>query len=151
MPLPETTLELTTYSPGWRHRFGPLSLSVPEIKAYAAVVDPQPVHLDEAYAQTTRFGGLIASGLQPYSKYHAQFWVPLTAQTFICGISIEGAQFAKPVYPDQPFWGELSITDTTPKPEKGTVIVGWLWVFTDEAGVELQRVGYHSYHKLLTA
>jgi acyl dehydratase len=145
-PLPK---KLHQFVVGWSEQFGPLHLSVADIKSYAAIVDPQPLHLDEAYAQTTRFGGIIASGMQPYTSYHKQFWIPLVIDSFICGVSIEGVTFSGPVYPEQPFWGALSITEVQPKPEKGTVVVGWLWLFTDAKGAELQRVGFHSYHKQL--
>lgn len=148
-PSSEPTLLLSHYEVGWTERYGPKSVSKDEIIAYAKVVDPQPLHLDEAYAKTTRFKGLIASGLHSYTLFHNTYWVPLVRETFICGLSIEGVAFSAPLYPDQPIWGVLSITDTDPKPEKGTTVVGWRWVFENEQGAEIQRVGYHSYHKLL--
>lgn len=148
MPATEQTDRLNHFEVGWSKRYGPLSLSLDEIRAYAEMVDPQPLHLDEAYAKTTRFKGLIASGMHPYTAFHIRFWIPLVADNFICGLSIEGVNFSGPVYPQQPLWGELRITDVVPKPEKGTAVVGWGWTFFDEQGIELQRVGYHSYHKL---
>ena len=40
-----------------RHTF-----TAEDIKAFAAEYDPQPMHLDEAAARATLFGGLVASG-----------------------------------------------------------------------------------------
>lgn len=42
--------------------FGRKRVSAEEIKEFAAVFDPQPMHLDEEAARTTPVGGLCASG-----------------------------------------------------------------------------------------
>ncbi len=41
---------------------GTLRLDADAIKAFAASFDPQPFHLDEAAAEKSFFGGLVASG-----------------------------------------------------------------------------------------
>jgi acyl dehydratase len=41
---------------------GRLTVSVDDIKRFAAAFDPQPFHLDEAAARVSLFGELIASG-----------------------------------------------------------------------------------------
>jgi acyl dehydratase len=38
------------------------AVSAEDIKAFAAAFDPQPFHLDEAAAEDSFFGGLVASG-----------------------------------------------------------------------------------------
>ncbi|HSV23390.1 MAG TPA: MaoC family dehydratase [Xanthobacteraceae bacterium] len=43
--------------------FGPLAVTAAEIKSFATRFDPQPMHLDEAAAQNSIVGGLVASGL----------------------------------------------------------------------------------------
>jgi len=43
---------------------GTFALDAEQIKAFAAMYDPQPFHLDEIAAQTTFFSGLAASGWQ---------------------------------------------------------------------------------------
>jgi len=43
---------------------GTYALDAEQIKAFAAMYDPQPFHLDETTAQTTFFEGLAASGWQ---------------------------------------------------------------------------------------
>ena len=43
---------------------GTFALDAEQIKAFAAMYDPQPFHLDETTAQTTFFAGLAASGWQ---------------------------------------------------------------------------------------
>lgn len=47
---------------GERIAIGRHTFSAAEIKAFAARFDPQPFHLDEAAAQRSHFGALVASG-----------------------------------------------------------------------------------------
>jgi acyl dehydratase len=42
--------------------YGPRRVTREEIIAFAAEFDPQPMHMDEAFARTTMLGGLAASG-----------------------------------------------------------------------------------------
>lgn len=129
--------------------FGPLQLTVDEIKAVAAMLDPQPIHLDEAYARTTRFGGIIASALHAYCEFHKRNWIPLTADTFICGVSFEKCTFAKPVYPNQDLYARLTVTGTDAKPDKNTVLVQWQWEILDAAKNVLQTLANTTYHHLV--
>jgi acyl dehydratase len=49
-----------------------LSVSADSIKSFATIVnDLNPLHHDEAYAEQSRFGGLIASGTQPTAHFMA--------------------------------------------------------------------------------
>jgi acyl dehydratase len=49
-----------------------LSVSSDSIKSFATIVnDLNPLHHDEAYAEQSRFGGLIASGTQPTAHFMA--------------------------------------------------------------------------------
>ena len=50
------------FSPGQVIECGSRLLTRAEIVAFAAEYDPQPMHLDEAAARATLFGGLVASG-----------------------------------------------------------------------------------------
>ena len=53
---------LEDFAVGQTFASGCLRISVEEIKAFAAVLDPQPFHLDEEAARDTIFKGLAASG-----------------------------------------------------------------------------------------
>lgn len=138
------------YTPGQVIELGPLALSESEIMQFASLLDPQPVHTNPAYAQTTRFGGIIASGLHPYIAFHKQFWIPMVASDFICGLSIDGAQFFLPVYPDMPIHSQLHVLAAEPKADKGTVVVRWRWHFLDAQGQLLSNAAFTSYHHLPT-
>ncbi|MEW9306387.1 MaoC family dehydratase [Labrys neptuniae] len=43
---------------------GAFTFSVENIKRFATLYDPQPFHVDEAAAEASHFGGLVASGWQ---------------------------------------------------------------------------------------
>jgi acyl dehydratase len=47
---------------GMRFKSGEVSVTMEDIKRFAAEFDPQPFHLDEAAAEKTAFKGLAASG-----------------------------------------------------------------------------------------
>lgn len=49
-----------------------LALSPDSVKSFATLVnDLNPLHHDDAYAEQSRFGGLIASGTQPSAHFMA--------------------------------------------------------------------------------
>ena len=50
------------FSPGQVTECGSRLITRAEIIAFAAEYDPQPMHLDEAAARASLFGGLVASG-----------------------------------------------------------------------------------------
>ncbi len=53
---------LEDFAVGQTFRSGFVTINAAEIKAFAAQFDPQPFHLDEKAAESTFFGGLVASG-----------------------------------------------------------------------------------------
>jgi acyl dehydratase len=53
---------LEDFSVGQTYLSGSVTVNAAEIKAFASQFDPQPFHLDERAAETTFFGGLVASG-----------------------------------------------------------------------------------------
>jgi acyl dehydratase len=58
---------------GRMNELGSFTFTAEEIKRFAARYDPQPFHIDEAAAESSIYGGLIASG------WHvAAIWMKLT-------------------------------------------------------------------------
>jgi acyl dehydratase len=57
------------FAEGQVYELGEASLSEAEIVEFARKYDPQPFHVDQAAAQQSMFGGLIASGWQTGSLY----------------------------------------------------------------------------------
>jgi acyl dehydratase len=58
----DALLYLEDLTVGRRFKTGTVVISAEEIKAFAAQFDPQPFHLDEACAEQSVFGELVASG-----------------------------------------------------------------------------------------
>jgi acyl dehydratase len=50
------------YQPGAVYEYGYATVTEAEILAFARQFDPQPIHIDPAFAASGPFGGLIASG-----------------------------------------------------------------------------------------
>jgi acyl dehydratase len=50
------------YQPGAVHEYGSVTVTEDELLEFAHKYDPQPIHIDPAYAKAGQFGGLIASG-----------------------------------------------------------------------------------------
>lgn len=62
MPADEAPIYFEDHEVGERFRFGEYRITAEEIVEFARRYDPQPVHVDEAAARESRFGGLVASG-----------------------------------------------------------------------------------------
>jgi acyl dehydratase len=61
-----TSMYLEEFMVGQRYDIPPFVITKERIIAFARDYDPLPFHLDEDYAKTTRFGGLIASGVMSF-------------------------------------------------------------------------------------
>lgn len=111
--------------PGRRFQAGPVTVTEAEIKAFAALYDPQPFHLDEAAAAAhPLFQGLAASG------WHT---AALTMRMVVQAIGeIEGGviggggdlQWPRPTRPGDALSVEIEILEAVPsrsRPERGSV------------------------------
>lgn len=83
------------------------TISVGDIEAFAkATGDENPVHLDEAYAATTRFGGRIAHGILTVGLISA-----CIARTWPGSIYLsQQVRFVKPVRPGDRITADLEVT-----------------------------------------
>jgi acyl dehydratase len=57
------------YRPGAIYEYGTVVMTEDEMLDFARRFDPQPIHIDRAYAATGPFGGLIASGWHTASVF----------------------------------------------------------------------------------
>ena len=77
---------------------------------FARVYDPIPLHLDEEYAKTTRYGGLIAPGVMTFMTVWAKF---LEQDPFgdalIAGASTT-IRWQKPCYPGDVLKGRARVS-----------------------------------------
>jgi acyl dehydratase len=99
------------------------TITAEQIKAFAAVYDPLPLHLDEEYAKTTRYGSLIASGPMSFLTVWSEFIreVDPFGDQLVGGIN-NHVSFLAPVRPGDTLTGEIRVLGTTPRnPHNGTV------------------------------
>ncbi len=93
----------------------PIRIDKQKMLDFAKDYDPIPLHLDEEYAKTTRYKGLIAPGVMSFMSV----WAELTKQdlfgeALIAGFSAK-ITWHLPVYPDDILRGIGEITAITPR------------------------------------
>ena len=75
-------------------------LSLPEIIEFAIKYDPQPFHVDEEAAASSRFGGIIASSLQTLSACTRVLVDAQGDMAILSGLGIEQVHLPNPVRPN---------------------------------------------------
>ncbi len=119
---------LEDLSVGQRYAGGSVALDGEAIRAFAAAFDPQPFHLDEAAAQASVFGRLVASG------WHT---MALTMRLLVegefrpawglIGLGADELRWPRPVHPGDVLhvqWEVLEVLPSVSKPDRGTVRLG---------------------------
>jgi acyl dehydratase len=116
---------LEDYVPGSVHEFGTIAVEEAEVVAFGRRYDPQLFHTDSAAAQSTVFGGLIASGWQT-----AGFMMRLTVQHYLSHVASLGSpgvdelRWPQPVRPGDTLSVRatvLSARRSKSKPDRGIV------------------------------
>lgn len=106
---------------------GSVTVTREAIIEFASQFDPQPFHVDEAAAQESSFGGLIASGWHTGSLWMRLFADGVLAETDSRGSpGIEELRWWAPVRPGDTLHGTSTIVATAPStrdPTRGTAIV----------------------------
>ena len=107
---------------------GPRSIDAAAIKAFAAQFDFQPQHVDEAAAERTMFGSLVASGWHTGS-----LTMRLMLESVLAGVSGRGMGvrineigWSAPVHPGDELHAVSEIMEVRPsrsKPDRGIVII----------------------------
>ena len=84
-----------------------------EMIAFSKRYDPFPIHHDENYAKTTRFGKLIAPGVMSFMTLWAKFVeMDLFGEELIAGKSIK-IEWFKPVFAGDVLTGEVRVSAIT--------------------------------------
>ncbi len=97
------------------------TLTEAEIAAFAQAYDPQPLHLDAAWAaEEGPFGGIIASGFHTLSLAWS-LWVRLGVfrETGRAGIGIDELRWTAPVRPGDTIRGETVVLECSAAPRHG--------------------------------
>ena len=141
--LPErTTRYFEDYVPGLTVDCGTVSISEPEIIAFAKEYDPQPFHVDPVGAVDGPFGGLIASGWHTISLTMRQLvghWI--SEGTSLGAAGVDEIRWPLPVRPGDTLHVRASVLEarrSKSKPDRG--IIRSLVEVTNQAGEPVLRL-----------
>ena len=141
--LPErTTRYFEDYVPGLTMDCGTVSVTEPEIIAFAKEYDPQPFHVDPVAAADGPFGGLIASGWHTISltmRQLVEHWI--SPETSLGAAGIDEIRWPVPVRPGDTLHVRASVLDarrSNIKPDRG--IIRSLVEVTNQAGDPVLRL-----------
>ena len=112
--------------PGDVVELGSYEVTRAEILDFARRYDPQPFHVDDAAAQESPFGGLVASGWHTVAIFMRLFVDGILAGTASMGSpGVEGIRWLAPVRPGDVLTARVRVADAYPsehRPDRGTVI-----------------------------
>ena len=118
-------LHFEDFPVGLVREFGAWEVKADDIVAFARDFDPQPFHLDDAFARSTMFGGLAASGWHTGSimmRLNCDDWTLRAAS--MGGPGVEEMRWLAPVRPGDVLRCRLKVTDarvSRSRPEMGLV------------------------------
>ncbi len=128
---------------GDRWDFGTWSATREEMIAFARQYDPQPIHIDEAAAAETHFGGLIASGWQTTIKTIGLFVEQLLAKSAgLASPGLDEIRWLKPVRAGDVIACSaevFEVAESKSKPDRGRVHFAFLGVDQDGTPVMSAR------------
>jgi len=95
----------------------PVRITKERMLDFARIYDPLPLHCDEEYAKTTRFGQLVAPGVMTFMSVWAEFVkVDLFGDALIAGKSTK-IEWYKPVFDGDTLYGKARISNITRRNE----------------------------------
>jgi acyl dehydratase len=116
------------YEPAAVYEYGHLSVTEDELLEFARRFDPQPIHVDRAYAEAGPFGGLIGSGWHSGSlamRLIADHYLSKPAS--LASPGLDELRWAVPLRPGDTLRLRVTILDARPsrsKPDRGIVSTG---------------------------
>lgn len=117
------------FTPGWQFESEPMPITAQEIKAFASEFDPQSYHIDEEAAESSPFGGLIASGWHTCGIAMRLMCDGYLLESACIGSpGLDGLRWLKPVRPGDALRLLSTVLEQNPSqsnPERGTVIFRW--------------------------
>jgi acyl dehydratase len=117
---------------------GSYSVSEPEICEFAERYDPQWFHIDRDRAQTSRWGGLIASGW-----HTCAIAMRLVVEAVLAGSSsigspgIENLRWLSPLRPGMRVGVRIEVLECRKSSSGRSGIVRWRWRMISDSGVEV--------------
>ena len=118
---------LEDLSVGQRFQLGSVTLDRADTTGFAKDFDPQPFHLDEAAAEKSVFGQLVASGMHTISAiFGLSVRTGILKQCNLAGSGMSDVKWPRPVRPGDVLaleWTVLEITPSERRPDRGTVLI----------------------------
>ncbi|MBA3317216.1 MAG: MaoC family dehydratase [Gemmatimonadales bacterium] len=115
---------LEDLSVGQRYAGGSVALDAEAIRAFAGAFDPQPFHLNEAAAQASVFGRLVASGWHTMAlTMRLLVEGELQPAWGLIGLGADELRWPRPVQPGDVLrvqWEVLEVHPSGSKPDRGT-------------------------------
>lgn len=110
----------------------PIIITKEQILSFGNLYDPLPLHTDEAYAKSTRFGDLIAPGVMSFMLVWAEYLkiCPFVAE-FLAGKSTS-MEWHKPVYAGDVLTGTCEVTKLTKRGLKNGIVEVTVFVHNQE-------------------
>ena len=116
----------------------PVTIEKDDMIAFAEKYDSIPLHTDEEYAKTTRFGGLIAPGVMSFmSVWNSYLQNDFAGEELIAGMSTK-IEWFKPVFADDVLSGKTTVTKLTKRSERNGIVELTLDIF-NQNGVQVIR------------
>ncbi|HEV7655746.1 MAG TPA: MaoC family dehydratase [Mycobacteriales bacterium] len=116
------------YAAGAVYEYGHLSVTEEEILEFAGRYDPQPIHVDRAYAASGPFGGIIGSGWQSGSlamRLIADHYLSRVAS--LASPGLDELRWQVPLRPGDTLRLRVTILETRTsrsRPDRGVVLTG---------------------------
>lgn len=118
----------------------PVRIEKEKMLAFAHAYDNIPLHTDEAYAQKTPFGRLIAPGVMSYMAVWAKYLeVDFWGEELLAGKSTK-IEWLKPVYVEDVLQGKVTISNLIKRSAKNGIVELSIDVLNQEGELVLQAV-----------
>lgn len=98
---------------GQHFEVSPVQLTREEIDTFAKQYDPQPIHIDEAFAEAGLFRGIIASGFHTLSAIWGE-WIRSNrfGTEIIGGTGLDFVNWTRPVRPGDTLYTDAEVVET---------------------------------------
>ncbi|MFI0355187.1 MaoC family dehydratase [Actinomadura sp. 9N407] len=135
-PTPAGERYFEDYQAGAVYEYGHLTVTEAEILDFAERFDPQPIHIDRAYAASGPFGGIIASGWHTSSlcmRLFADHYLSRIAS--LASPGIDELRWPSPLRPGDAVRLRATIVEARPsrsKPDRGLIVTGGELITRDD-------------------
>jgi acyl dehydratase len=137
-------------SVGQRFGFGRIAMEREAILEYARRWDPQPFHVDEAAAQASIFGGLIASGLHTQAAMFSAIVRTGWVERVSLGGTEQTARWHAPVRPGDEIDIAGLVEELIPsrsRPDRGVVRMRYTGTRVSDGVLVIELLGTHFFRR----